>query len=64
MPKPKLVNVTGRDPLVPASPMHPSVALVPEPRIGRGGKHITGYWRCPISNKVYIEQDDGLAPAM
>lgn len=55
----KFVNVTGKVPLVPSCPGHPSVGLIPEPRPGLGGKLIAGFWRCPVDNKVYQERPDG-----
>lgn len=51
-----LVNVTGTHPLVPACPQHKSVALIPEPRHGNGGKLVNGFWRCPQDDRVYIDQ--------
>ncbi len=50
----KLVNVTGKHPLVPACPKHGGVALMHEMRVITGGEQ-AGYWRCPIDNAVYRE---------
>lgn len=48
----ELIDVTGLIPEVPACPEH-GEALIPEFRTVRQGKQ-AGYWRCPISNKIYI----------
>lgn len=50
----KLVDVTGKDPMVPVCPVHKNVALKPEKRSKVGGE-IFGYWRCPVDDRVYIE---------
>ncbi len=55
----KYVNVTGKSPFVPSCPNHTTVALIPEPRYGSGGKLVKGFWRCPTDNKVYQELPDG-----
>lgn len=55
----RLVNVTGKVPLVPACPSHSGVALIPEERYGPGGKKITGFWRCPNDHKVYQTVPEG-----
>lgn len=55
----KLIDVTGKVPLVPACPSHKHVALIPEPRAGAKMAKIIGYWRCPIDNKVYQSVPEG-----
>jgi hypothetical protein len=50
------VNSTGKHPLCPECPNHKGVALIPEPRPTTGGKMSAGFWRCPIDNKVYIDE--------
>lgn len=55
----RYINVTGKVPMVPSCPTHPSIALIPEPRYGYGGKLVKGFWRCPQDNKVYQEKEEG-----
>lgn len=50
-----LVDLTGKDPLVPECPKHKGVALIPELRITAGVER-SGYWRCPIDNRVFGEE--------
>lgn len=50
----KMIDITGKDPLVPVCPNHKNVALIPENRSKVGGE-LFGFWRCPIDNKVYRE---------
>jgi hypothetical protein len=54
----KLVNATGKHPLVPCCPSHTSVALIPEQRQGvyPNTNPVVGFWRCPIDNKVYVDE--------
>lgn len=52
-------NVTGVHKLVPACPSHKSIALTLEERYGLGGKRVSGFWRCPVDNKVYQDIPDG-----
>lgn len=52
----KLVNATGKLPECPSCPNHTSVALMFETRYGNGGKIQLGYWRCPVDNKVYVDE--------
>lgn len=55
----KIINVTGKSPLVPACPSHPGVALIPEERLAPGGNKVAGFWRCPKDDKVYQILPDG-----
>lgn len=48
-----LVDATGINTEVPACPEH-GEALIHEYRPARGGGKKSGYWRCPISNHVYM----------
>ena len=48
-----LEDVTGINPEVPACPLH-GEALIPEHRLSSNGAKQAGYWRCPITNKVFM----------
>lgn len=48
----KLIDVTGKEDLVPECPKHKGIALIPESRPKIGGE-VFGYWRCPTDNRVY-----------
>lgn len=50
----KLINQTGKHPLVPECPKHKGIALIPENRPITGGE-ASGFWRCPTDNAVYME---------
>jgi len=52
-----IIDVTGKEPLVPVCPYHSGIALIPY-SIPKLQGEMVGYWRCPVGHKVFREDSN------